>query len=470
MTPVTESESRSIRAEGGRGYELLVEIGSGGMGKVYLGRAVGMAGFERYVAIKCCHPHLTEDEEFAAMFLDEARIAARIHHPNVVPTLDLGESDVLFLVMEYVEGDRLSQLIRSAKEDNAPIPLPIALRIAVDVLAGLQAAHELRDADGKLLNVVHRDVTPQNVIVGIDGVARILDFGIATAASRATTTKDGHIKGKLGYLPPEQLSMKDAGPSSDVYALGVVLWESLAGQRLFRGATDAITIAQIMDGNVPSLGGYRGDVPETVDAIIRKATNRDLAERFSTASSFALAIEASGLPIASGRTVAAYAQERFGPALRERKAKLRAAMDGTPRVLTSRASLTQAAPAAPPASADDALAAPIRKRPSPGALVAVAIGVLVAIVVGRWLFQGDAALPSASPMPPTPAGMAAPAKPALPAEAATSVIAAEPAAIDAGTVTAERAATPAKRTNRPKRSKGSAAEKAKGGEWWPGRL
>jgi len=166
-------------------YQLLHVIATGGMATVYLGRALGKAGFERVVAIKCCHPHLRDDEEFATMFMDEARLAARIHHPHVVSTLDVSEGAYLYLVMEYIEGDRISGLIKAANKRGERVPIPIALRIMIDVLQGLHAAHEAIDEQGHPLNIVHRDISPHNILVGTDGIARVVDFGIAKAAGRS---------------------------------------------------------------------------------------------------------------------------------------------------------------------------------------------------------------------------------------------------------------------------------------------
>ncbi len=161
------------------------------MATVYLARARAVAGFERVVAIKVCHPHLRHEEEFSSMFLDEARLAARIHHPNVVSTLDVGEAEQLYLVMEYIEGDRISGLIKAAARRGERVPVPITLRVMIDVLSGLHAAHELKDHQGHPLNIVHRDVSPQNILVGVDGVTRITDFGIAKAEARLTVTREG---------------------------------------------------------------------------------------------------------------------------------------------------------------------------------------------------------------------------------------------------------------------------------------
>ena len=219
-------------------YETLRRIASGGMASVYLGRAVGPAGFERLVAIKVMHEHILGDPEFSGMFLDEARLAAKIRHPNVVPTLDVA-LDGRFLVMEFVEGASLRDVLKQRiDEEKGPLAVSTSLRIILDTLAGLQAAHELHDRDGTPLRLVHRDISPHNILVGVDGIARITDFGIALAEARLTSTKSGQLKGKLPYMAPEQLEADDVDRRVDVYATGCVLWEMLAGQRLFAAKSE----------------------------------------------------------------------------------------------------------------------------------------------------------------------------------------------------------------------------------------
>jgi serine/threonine-protein kinase len=213
------------------------------MGVVYVGRLEGPAGFERTVAIKQLHGHLAAHPEFTAMFLDEARLAARIVHPNVVATLDVVQSaDRLLVVMDYVHGESLAHLARSCRERGERVPLSIAISIVVDVLYGLDAAHEATGPTGEPLGIVHRDVSPHNVMVGRDGVGRVLDFGIAKAASRISTQSDGgRIMGKLAYMAPEQLTREPADRRMDVFAVSIVLWELLTGERLFAGKSDTET-------------------------------------------------------------------------------------------------------------------------------------------------------------------------------------------------------------------------------------
>ncbi|MGH7280352.1 MAG: serine/threonine-protein kinase, partial [Polyangiaceae bacterium] len=229
-------------------YALYAEIASGGMATVHFGRLLGPVGFSRTVAIKRLHPQFAKDPEFVSMFLDEARLAARIRHPNVVPTLDVvATQGELFLVIDYVQGESLSKLVRGARGRGQRVPPRIVATILSGSLHGLHAAHEARNERGEPLNIVHRDISPQNILVGTDGVARVLDFGVAKAAGRIQTTREGQLKGKLAYMAPEQLS-GDVSRKTDVYAAAVVLWEALTGRRLFTGENEAAILGKVISG------------------------------------------------------------------------------------------------------------------------------------------------------------------------------------------------------------------------------
>jgi serine/threonine-protein kinase len=298
---------------GGR-YETLREIASGGMATVHLGRILGVGGFERIVAIKVMHPHLATDPQFVGMFLDEARLAARVRHPNVVGTIDILEDELgLFLVMEYIEGPSLTSLIRAAQKRAAPITLGVQLRIFLDALAGLHAAHELTDAQGELLNLVHRDVSPQNILVGSDGIARITDFGVARARSRITTTQGHEVKGKMAYLAPEQVRSEPVDRRCDIYSAGVILWGLLTGRRMIRADNDGAIVAQILAAARPSPRKVNPQVPPGLDAICLSAIALDPAQRPATAADFAEAIETAaardGIAIAPSRAVAALVKD-----------------------------------------------------------------------------------------------------------------------------------------------------------------
>lgn len=285
-------------------YALYGAIAAGGMATVHLGRLLGPVGFSRTVAIKRLHAQYASDPEFVSMFLDEARLAARIRHPNVVPTLDVvATGGELFLVMEYVPGESLARLTRALREHQQTIPLRIVSAVISGVLHGLHAAHEARDERGHPLGIVHRDVSPQNVLVGTDGVARVLDFGVAKAAGRVQTTREGQIKGKLSYMPPEQLRGAAVTRQTDIYAVGVMLWEIITGQRLFSGDNEGVIVAKILEGRVerPSLALMRARAAtltdrhmralEALDDTILRALSMRPEARFATAREMAIEIE-----------------------------------------------------------------------------------------------------------------------------------------------------------------------------------
>jgi serine/threonine-protein kinase len=262
------------------------------MATVFLARLGGVGGFQRFVAIKRLHPHLARDHEFIQMFLDEARLAARLHHPHVVPILEIGESeDGYYLVMEYIEGDTLARLMARSAQADRPLPPQVAVRIALDTLAGLHAAHELQDDEGKPLEIVHRDVSPQNILIGVDGSARITDFGVARAASRLTTTRSGQLKGKLSYMAPEQAHGKACDRRADVFAMGIVIWETLAKRRLFKGDGEAETLNRVLYEPIPTLRSANPAVHPALDAVVMKALERDPDARFSSCSEMADALE-----------------------------------------------------------------------------------------------------------------------------------------------------------------------------------
>ncbi|WP_394833285.1 protein kinase [Pendulispora rubella] len=299
-------------------YTLFGELAAGGMATVYLGRVRGAVGFGRTVAIKRLHPHLARDPELVSRFVDEARLVARVHHPNVVPTLDVVAQDgEIFLVLEYVKGESLAGLLRASVLAGTTIPVAVALSILVGALNGLHAAHEARDEKGEPLHIVHRDVSPQNVLVGADGIARVLDFGVAKAQGRLFgTTRDGHLKGKVPYMAPEQISGA-ATQQTDVYAAGVVLWEALACRGLFRHENELQLLQAIMTEQVAPPSRFNPSVPPEVDRITMKALARDPAQRYTNAHAMAEDLDATGL-VASSMRVAEWIRSVAGPALAAR--------------------------------------------------------------------------------------------------------------------------------------------------------
>jgi serine/threonine-protein kinase len=265
-------------------YTLIHRLGHGGMAAVYLGRATGRAGFEKLVAVKVIHPHLAAEPEFVEMFLDEARIAARLHHPHVVEIHDLGEDDgAFFMVMEYVEGDTLASVLRQLRKQGERLPLSAVLQVVADACEGLAAAHGLIDADGRPMHLVHRDVSPHNLLVGMDGRVKVVDFGIAKATGRRSSTLKGQLRGKLAYMSPEQARSEAIDHRTDLFALGAVLWELLTNERLFMAETEAETLARVTACEVPDIRERRSDLPEGVAALVSRVLSRDPEARFATA-------------------------------------------------------------------------------------------------------------------------------------------------------------------------------------------
>ena len=298
-------------------YALFDALASGGMATVHLGRLLGAEGFGRTVAVKRLHAQYTSDQEFVTMFMDEARIVARIRHPNVVPMVDVIESSkALFLVMEYVHGESFSRLLRTCRATKDQVPPKVVTAIMHGVLLGLHAAHETKDAGGELLDVVHRDVSPQNIIVGADGVARVLDFGVAKAAGRMQVTREGQIKGKLAYMAPEQIRGQ-VDRRADIFAAAVVLWEAIAGRRLHDGAKDIEIVTRVVKGEFERPSDIRPDLPPELDPIVMRGLETDPAKRYPTAREMALDLERK-IGLASPSEVGEWVERLASEALRER--------------------------------------------------------------------------------------------------------------------------------------------------------
>jgi serine/threonine-protein kinase len=273
-------------------YRLIAELGHGGMAEVFLAVASGPAGFNKLVVIKQIRAELADDPEFLNMFLDEARLAARLSHPNVVQTNEVGHvGNRYFIAMEYLDGQPLNRVLQRFKRDSTALPIAMHIRILIDVLAGLHHAHELADYDGTPLEVVHRDVSPHNVFLTYEGQIKVVDFGIAKAMNSSSETRAGVIKGKVAYMSPEQARGDRVDRRSDVFAVGVMFWEAMTGQRLWKGLTDVAMLHRIIKGEIPAPRTIKADVNEKMDAICMKALAPNREERFPTAADFQNALE-----------------------------------------------------------------------------------------------------------------------------------------------------------------------------------
>ncbi len=303
-------------------YILYDELASGGMAAVHFGRLTGPAGFARPVAIKRLHAQFARDPEFVRMFLDEARLAARIQHPNVVPILDvLRVKGEVILVMDYVAGDSLSRLNRLLRRRSERMPPLVAVGIVAGMLHGLHAAHEAKDDRGVPLELVHRDVSPENALVGTDGVARLIDFGIAKASGRLQTTRSGQLKGKLAYMAPEQVQGHPLTRRADVYSAAVILWETLTSQRLFEADNEANLLAKMLESTAPVPSSIVPSLPRSLDRAVLRGLQRDPADRYESAREMAAHVQAC-IGVAAPAEIAEWLERMLGDELRERAARI----------------------------------------------------------------------------------------------------------------------------------------------------
>lgn len=354
-------------------YELLVEVASGGMATVYLALDATPEASTPIVAIKRPHRHLVTDKLFASMLVDEARLASAIRHEHVVRVRELGyDGAEPYIVMDYVEGLSLSEIWKALQAQDRAIDVRIALRIVVDALHGLQAAHAQVDGDGHPLGIIHRDVSPHNVLVGVNGVSRLTDFGVAKAEDRIQETRTHEVKGKLSYMAPERVDARRmCTVQSDLFSMAVVLWECIAGRRLFHQEDPVGTLQEVMAAEIPSLSRMGLAVSDALDEVIARALSRDPEKRQRTAEQFAkeLQVAAGADGLATRQDVAKLAELLAGPRLAQRHEQLRQA---APPLVDVDQALTRSgfAPRPPPdakevvarASVLDALAPP---APSP---------------------------------------------------------------------------------------------------------
>src|SRR3954471_17592243 len=269
-------------------YEILALLALGGTAEIYLARIAGAAGFEKYVVVKCLHDHLADDTEFVKMFLDEARLAAHLDHSNIVQTMELGEHEGrYYMVMEFLAGLSLAMIVRRASErmPSGRIPVPLVLNILAQASAGLHYAHE-RVMNGKALNIVHRDISPQNLVISFKGIVKVVDFGIAKAELRETRTRSGTIKGKFAYMSPEQCVANNVDRRTDVFALGVIGHELLTGHRLFKRPSPYETYQAVMECDVKPPSEVDAALDPAIDPVIMRAVTKDKSDRYPTAEAF----------------------------------------------------------------------------------------------------------------------------------------------------------------------------------------
>jgi len=265
-------------------YRLIASLGHGGMADVFLAVAQGPVGFNKLQVIKRLRPNLAEEPEFLAMFLDEARLAARLNHPNIVQTNEVGEvAGQYFIAMEYLDGQPLHRIIHRGSKNGA-LSRAMGMKILADTLGGLHAAHELTDYDGSPLRVVHRDASPHNVFVTYEGQTKVVDFGIAKAATRSADTRTGVLKGKIGYMAPEQARCEQVDRRADVFSVGVILWELLTGARMWKGMSDVEILDQLMHGRIPDITSVRGDLSPELVGIVRRSLAPIAADRYGSAA------------------------------------------------------------------------------------------------------------------------------------------------------------------------------------------
>lgn len=381
-------------------YELVRHLATGGMGEVYLARQQGPAGFARLVVLKRLLPHLAKEPAFLQMFLNEARVVSMLSHPHVAHVHELGEdAGTWFLVMEYVHGRSLQQVLRTLDQRGRLLSPALAVRLVVQALRGLQHAHELR-VDGRPAPVIHRDMSPDNILVGFNGVAKLIDFGIARSAETVSTTRTGTVKGKFAYMAPERFEggSAEVDPRVDVWSMGIVAWECLVGRRPFRGPSDAALVGAILNTEPGSLSEHNPAVPRELEALVLRALEKDRARRFQSAEEFATALE--GWLASTGQRVgepelAALMKGLFGE--EENPALARASLASAPLVpeLATAASAPTVLTAHTPSP-------PRRRWP-------LVVGSAVAVSLGAAAFLAWRTEPPPRPAPPPES--APPAKP-----------------------------------------------------------
>lgn len=416
-------------------YEILFPLATGGMASVYAARLLGDGLFQKPVAIKVMLPHLAQDERFVAMFIDEAALAAQVQSPHVVQVIELGRhgASTLFIAMDLVVGVSLRQVFDRMCAHGGKLPLSVLCTVLIQAATGLHDAHEACAAGGERLGIVHRDISPHNVLIGVDGRARITDFGIARAFERISATQTGELKGKLPYFSPEQVRCVDLDARSDVFSLGIVAWEMLAAERLFDAPNPLATAQAVAAKPVPRLDVIRPHIPKGVADVIERALARDPEQRLPSAEAFARGLRDACLPtcgLAEGREVGAALRELCG-------AQVSAVEDALAQAMAMRTGPHPAMVRSTPRG---------RARLWPFILFAI---LFVSSAGGLWALRQDAPevpRPAASEPRPQPAGSPVePVQPMQPTPSIPSVAPAEAvsAELDAG-ITPDGGVAPSK--------------------------
>jgi len=405
-------------------YVLTELVASGGMAQVYRGKALGPGGFEKTVAVKMIHPHLSADRDFIDMLIDEAKLTARLTHPNIAQTIDfLEDKNRYFLVMEYIEGQNLRRILKRAEELGRPLTFPDAALIALGAASGLGFAHSRMDEDDRHLEIIHRDVSPQNILVSYEGDVKLVDFGVAKAAGRLSVTQTGVLKGKFAYMSPEQADGQALDHRSDIFSLGVVMYELFTGNRLFQGDSDISTLRRVREARVEPPRNTCPEIPEELEAITLRCLAREPGERYQSAArlrdDLQLFLSRAGY-FQSFQTLGRYLRETFSE---ERKRNRKEEEKEFKKYLTE--SESESAPSAssligttplllPGSSEKDATKKLAGKSPAPW-LKVIFSGVLILILAaaGFWIYPRLVNTGS-SPAAPGPAAAVLPVNPSMP--------------------------------------------------------